>query len=240
MFNPATLAAALVVASAFASGKYIHPSHLLGRRKWLSIAGGVAIAYVFVDILPELAEKHEAFLESYGEADVLFAEQRIYLAALAAFVFFYGVEHLLAADRSRRALLTGSIGHGLHVLAFALYAALIGYLLVERLEEGYAALILYAAAMSLHFLTVDHALRREHEERYDRGGRWVLTASVLLGWFVGTTIEISPATLARLFALVAGGVVINSIKEELPSEKEGNFWAFLAGAAGYALLLMVA
>ena len=65
-------------------------------------------------------------------------------------------------------------------------------------------------------------------------------ASVLLGWFVGTTIEISPATLARLFAVVAGGVVINSIKEELPSEKEGNFWAFLAGAAAYALLLMVA
>jgi hypothetical protein len=42
---------------------------------------------------------------------------------------------------------------------------------------------------------------------------------------------------ARLFAVLAGGVVITSLSAELPGDREGRFWPFCLGAAVYAVLL---
>jgi hypothetical protein len=64
------------------------------------VAAGVSVAYVFVDVLPELAARHLAFVRSAGEG-LLFAEQRIYLAALLAFVVLYGLDHLVLTARER-------------------------------------------------------------------------------------------------------------------------------------------
>jgi hypothetical protein len=41
-----------------------------------------------------------------------------------------------------------------------------------------------------------------------------------------------------LFAFVAGGVILNVLKEELPEERQSKFWAFALGAAIYAALLV--
>lgn len=40
-------------------------------------------------------------------------------------------------------------------------------------------------------------------------------------------------------AFLGGGVVLNVLKEEVPSERQSRFWAFAAGAAGYAALLLM-
>ncbi len=40
-----------------------------------------------------------------------------------------------------------------------------------------------------------------------------------------------------LIAFLAGGVVLNALKEELPKGRESCFAAFLSGAAGYTALL---
>lgn len=44
----------------------------------------------------------------------------------------------------------------------------------------------------------------------------------------------------RAFAFLAGGMILNVLKEELPEERESRFTAFLSGAAGYAALLLLA
>lgn len=44
--------------------------------------------------------------------------------------------------------------------------------------------------------------------------------------------------LAVLIAFLAGGVVLNVLKEELPEERESRFWAFAIGTALYAALLL--
>lgn len=106
--------------------------------------------------------------------------------------------------------------------------------------RGPVALVVYGAAMALHFLIVDHSLREEHGRVYDRAGRWVLVVSVLAGWVVGVTTTLSEVVFARLFAVLAGGVVITSLKAELPREREGRFWPFCLGAVAYAILLLAA
>src|SRR5262245_41590650 len=243
--TPGSVGVAAILALVYASGAWLDEHAGEGvwtRRRWVSVAAGVSVAYVFVDVLPELGAQHRTFRQAAGEG-LLFAEQRIYVLALLAFVALYGLEHMVLASRERRRGTSegeGDAVYWVHLGGFAAYSALIGYLLVERAERGPLALTVYGLAMALHFMVVDHSLREEHGRVYDRSGHWVLAASVLAGWVVGMTTPFSEVVFARLFAVLAGGVVITSLKAELPGEREGRFWPFCLGAVAYALLLILA
>lgn len=41
-----------------------------------------------------------------------------------------------------------------------------------------------------------------------------------------------------LFAVLAGGLILNVLKEELPDERSSNVPAFVAGAGSYALVAL--
>jgi len=243
-----SLLAAIVLASVYAlrigAGEGEAAERFWSRRRWVSAAAGVSVAYVFVDVLPELAAQNRAIAEAAGETGLLFAEQRVYVLALASFVVMYGLEHMVLASRGER---QGAIEEGvrdgvywLHLAGFGVYSALIGYLLVERAERGIRSLLVYALAMAIHFVIVNHSLTEEHGHAYRRGGHWSLAASVAAGWAVGAMLPLSEVAVARLFALLAGGVVITSLKAELPDDRQGRFWPFCLGALAFALLLMLA
>jgi hypothetical protein len=68
----------------------------------------------------------------------------------------------------------------------------------------------------------------------------LLAASVLLGWLIGVALPLSEVAVARLFAVLAGGVVITSLRAELPDERTGRFWPFCIGAILFAGFLLVA
>ena len=209
------------------------------RSRWLSLAGGVAVAYVFLHILPELGAHRETFASELA-IDGKTAEGWVYGMALAGLALFYGVERAVklsrkanAAERVEAEILW------LHLAAFGLYNALIGYLLLHREEAGLDTLLAYAAAMALHFVATDFGLRHDQKETYDAFGRWLIAASVLAGWALGVVAELPPVAVGFLFAFLAGGVVLNVLKEELPDERKSSFWPFALGAAGYAALLFV-
>ncbi len=214
------------------------------RSRWLSAAGGISVAYVFVHLLPDLAEEQETIREATGES-FNFLEYHVYLVALVGLAVFYGLERSARVSRRRRRGTGGEDATGtsvfwLHVASFALYNALIGYLLLHREEPGFQGLILFAFAMGVHFVVNDYGLRKHHRSAYDRGGRWVLAASIFAGWMVGLFFEVSEAAIAVLFGFLAGGVIMNVLKEELPEERESRFWAFALGAALYAVILLLA
>lgn len=213
------------------------------RSRWLSAAGGVSVAYVFIHLLPELSERQQAFEHTRGI--VTFLEDHVYLVALTGLSVFYGLER--AALRSRRSNrqagkqdATSAGVFWIHIFSFTFYNALIGYLLVHRQEPGFFGALLFAIAMSLHFVVNDHGLRENHKRDYDRVGRWILAVAVVIGFLIGRATEIDELALSVLFAFLAGGVILNVLKEELPEERESNFWAFLLGTIVYTVLLLVA
>lgn len=238
-----SLIVALALAAVYASASEFLPIQVRFPRRWLSLAAGVSVAYVFVDILPELEARRRALVSVMGK-DLLFAEQRLYLAALAGFVFFYTLEQLLLSARSRRGpeAQPGGVDGAfrLRVGGYALYSWLIGYLLPDRAARGSHTLALYGVAMALHLSLIGSALAREHGRAYDRIGWVVLAASVLAGWLVSVAVRTPEIVIDRLFAFVAGGVVMTSMNEELPREREGRFGWFVLGAAAYAILLLLA
>ncbi|WIJ23482.1 hypothetical protein [Devosia sp. RR2S18] len=240
-----SLAIALLLATVHIFGSRLAFLRVTPRSIWLSIAGGVSVAYVFVHILPELADHQESFREAAQDGSFLAAlESHSYLVALVGLATFYGLDRL-AHNSSRRQEKKGE-GYQpsestfwVHLASFAIYNVLIGYLLVHREDAGLQSLVIFAVAMALHFVVNDHALRDHHGRIYDHRGRWLLAAAPVLGWVCGVLIELPQLAIGALFALLAGSVVLNVMKEELPEERESRFWAFALGAAGYAALLLL-
>lgn len=207
----------------------------LPRSRWLSFAGGVSVAYVFLHLLPEIAEAEEA-LEGAGEAIGL-EGQVPYLIALIGMALFYGVE--IQARKARK----DQAGNGRSVFWFSIgtysaYNGLVGYLLHERIEEGLTTLVVFTVAMGLHFLMNDFALREHHRDLYSSVGRWLLVGAIFAGAVMGWVAELSDAARGSVVAFVGGGVILNVLKEEIPEDRESSFTSFALGAGLYGLLLL--
>jgi zinc transporter ZupT len=91
--------------------------------------------------------------------------------------------------------------------------------------------------MATHVLTTDFGLRQDHRRRYDRFGRWIIAAAVMAGWAIAAVTRLPDLAIGLLFAFLAGGIVLNVLKEELPEERKSRFLPFLAGVVGYSLVL---
>ena len=206
------------------------------RSAWLSAGGGVAVAYVFVHLLPEVA-RAAAVISRTGDGGLL-REEGIWVVALGGFVCFFWLETLTRRTRAGGDASTSSGMFWVSIGSYATYNAVIGYLLRERAERGLAALGVFVVAMGVHFLVNDFALREHHRHRYRSFGRWVLVTAIGVGAVVSAVAHVSGAALGAIVAFVAGGVVLNVIKEELPTEAESRFGAFALAAAGYAAVLL--
>lgn len=210
------------------------------RSIWLSCAGGVSVAYVFLHLFPELSKGQEHVEEALGALP--FLEHHIYLMALVGLAIFYGVERMAIENRDEvRQQGKEKRSSGLfwvHIGSFAIYNALIGYLLFQREEGPLNTLILFTVAMALHFIVNDYGLQEHHHDTYRKIGRWVLVIALVVGWAVGYVVEVSEAAIALVVAFIGGGIILNVLKEELPEERKSRYWAFLLGAASYAILLL--
>ncbi len=255
--------AAAVLAAVHVATPYLRFLRGTPRSVWLSVAGGVSVAYVFVHLLPELASGQRELSAALGAASgdraaggERLADRHVYLVALVGLAAFYGLERMAhrsrneAADDAGTARRTDAVDANvaaestsaavfwIHMASFGLYNVLIGYLLVHGEHATSAVLMLFTAAMALHFLVTDYALFEHHQRRYHDVGRWLLALAVFVGLGAAVAVELPDAATATLIAFLAGGVILNVLKEEVPNERQSRFWAFAAGMAGYAALLL--
>lgn len=226
-------------------GRHLTFLSVTPRSVWLSTAGGISTVYVFVHLLPELAEYQETFnrrLEPAGSF-LRSIESHVWVLAFIGLAVFYGLDRLVGksargealAGRDKRA---SSGVFWTHLGSFAIYNVLISYMLLHRQESGIRGLLIYAIALGLHFLVNDHSLRDNHGRVYDQFGRWILAVMPPIGWILGVVTEVSVLLIAGIFAFLSGGIVLNVLKEELPEERESRWWAFALGASGYGALLL--
>jgi len=216
---------------------------ILPRYRWLSLGAGVSIAYVFLDILPELSHA-QTEVDRSGIFLVEYLEKHVYVLALVGLALFYGLEVL--AVKSRRENISEGQGDDtdpgvfwVHIGAFAMYNGLIGELLSNTETRGIVETIILCVALALHFLANDASLRNHHKKTYDRLGRWILAAALMLGWVLGRAFDLNEAIVAAIWAFVAGGILLNTLKEELPSDRQTCFRAFAIGMAAYGAILLL-
>lgn len=204
-------------------GKVLH-----GR--FLSIGGGVALAYVFLDLLPKLCDS-EIVIAKALEGLLPYLEKHVYIIALFGFLLFFLI------DRSGKVF--GKRGN--YIASFASYALFnffVGYAIVDENNPEVQPLVLFTIAVALHYFTNDYALTKTHGEGYGTTEKWFLTGSLLLGWVLGFFSLVPQASIAMIDAFIGGGMVMNVIRHELPSENRNSLYAFVISAVTYGLILL--
>lgn len=234
MFMPGiVLAISLALIHGFAS--QISIEALVPKNRWLSFAGGVSLGYVFLDIFPELSHAQEELLHS--DAPFLgYLENHIYILALLGLVMFYVLDKIALGARANRDK-SGSVFFWIHIFSFALLNGILGYLLQDLAGHSFFSCVLLFVALALHLFIMDENLREHHQVPYDRIGRWVLVAAVIVGMVLGQGMHLEEATVSIVWSFLAGSIILNVLKRELPSEKDTCVASFVGGALLFSVLL---
>ncbi len=233
LFSAAILAMVHIVSGRFTA------LHGTPRSRWLSFGGGLAVAYVFVHLLPEVNELQNKTEERYGSGH-WYWRHHLYLVGVAGLALFYAIE--VAAKRTRQPRSDGEDRSALvvfwpHMGLLFLYTGFIGYFLVHRASDTFTKLLIFTIILALHLAGTDRALREDYKSLYQQIGRWVLAGGVLAGWIFGRFSTLQELPYGIILAVLAGGVTLNAIKEELPQEQKTRLWPFLVGSIGCAFAL---
>jgi hypothetical protein len=206
-----------------------------------SLAGGAAVAYVFLQLLPELAQGSRLVAERLSGALAVEGELEIvlFLLCLVGFTAFYALERL--AERHRGADHPHWSIFTLHLGAFALHNMLITFTMRSRVESGLAFAALFAVALGLHFMLIDRALAEHHPRRFNWKARALLLLALLAGWAVSLTVPAdTELPIAVATALLAGSVLWHAFRDEIPTGRQAHVGAFSLGVVAYGTLLAVA
>lgn len=201
------------------------------QARFLSVGGGVAIAYVFIDLLPKLGDS-DVMVRQWMMGFFPYFERHVYIMALAGFLLFFTVDRLPAYIRSEGVL-------WLSISSYALFNFLIGYSVVDKDDPEIQPLALFTFAIALHYFTNDYALSKSHGDLYGRREKWILIAALFLGWFCGLFFELSAIAVALVSAFIGGGVIMNVIRHELPEDNPNSLGAFLVACFSYTLILLL-
>jgi CDP-diglyceride synthetase len=208
------------------------------QRRWLSFGGGVAIAYVFIEILPGLSQA-QMIVEEAGQAIALPIMHQVYLLALIGLTVFYGLELLveMQSPQAKSYKLNINSVFWLYISFFAVYNALFSYLL-NHTARTVDCLLLFVA-VAFHYTISDRNLREHNRCAYDKIGRWVLAGAILGGWMLRFVMPVGELGIAIIKAFLAGGLILNVLKRELPDRQESCFWSFVCGTGVYTTLLLL-
>lgn len=219
------IAVTLFVSIHLFSGKLSHLT-LDFQSKFLSTAGGVAIAYVFIDLLPKLCKSDLTVRQNLYHLFPYF-ERHVFIMALFGFLLFYTVDRRQDGEKT----------YWLSLLSYALFNFLIGYAIVDKNDPEVKPLVLFTIAMGLHYFVNDYTLTRDNPQ-YSKNGRWILVSFLFLGWVIGLFSQLSTVAIALVTAFIGGGVIMNVIRHELPKENPNNNKAFLFSAFAYMIILL--
>jgi hypothetical protein len=248
------LVATLVLAGLHLAAQRIRKLPFVPERATGSFAGGLAVAYVFLHLLPEIAAGNEAIGEALSDViePTPLMELGIFLAALAGFTIFYALERLATRTAPRVLVPAGqgdtepergpssAVVYGTHLGSFLVYNALITYTMALRLRTGILFAVLFTIAMGLHFVLTDRGLEEHYPDRFGRWGRMELGVALVVGWAADAVFApTSTLLVALLTALLGGSILLNVFKEEIPSNRRSSFGWFTIGLTGYALLLAI-
>jgi zinc transporter ZupT len=220
------------------------------RHKYrvLSFSGGVASAYVFLDLLPLLQGAGYHFTRLFGASLFarIFLEKAVFGVAFLGFLSFFLIEYLAFAAR-RQAAGAGDIdgvpaGRGIfavHLGLTMLLSLVISFSLQFEVRTGIVRALLYTVALSLHFFISDHAMEEHYRDLYVRYGRAALACMPPLGWALSFLFPERLSEAYVLLAFIAGAVLFTVVKDEVPKIGRGRPLYFLSGAVIYAALVLL-
>lgn len=193
-----------------------------------SLFAGMASAYVFLVLMPELDDLH------------VHLGGRIYVIVLASFAGVYGVEHLAHVVPRLRA------EEGEELLLLWMRAAMLwgyGFLFILAIPELVEAdLWLYFVSLSVGALAVafkSYEVSEHHPRVYQRYARWVIATGPLTGVTIDLLgLDVSGLFLDLLTAYVAGFIMLLAFTGAVLDHQRTRYAFFVVGATIYVVVFV--
>lgn len=236
MGDPLDLAVitALVLASTQALGPRIRAWLRPRARQVQSFGGGVALAYIFLSLFPEIDNAHP------------WLGDRVHLTTLAGFLLFFTLEAWLIA-RARRATTAASdqpSGESavmwLHIGIMGLYTAIVMFALPREIANDLLFAVGAGLAIGVHLVYKDYVLRDQAGDQFGATGRALLTMAPLIGWVAHRIVDPSEAVLDIAMAALAGILMQSVFRDEVPRPDRASLRWLLGGVATFWLLSVLA
>lgn len=221
-------------------------SPIIAKISWLnsrvvtSFSGGVAVAYVFLHMLPDLVEGNVAVGKLLEQNKMLtpLLDLGIFILALVGFNIYYGLE-LLASRVSKEKPNQKEKIYYLHLLMYCLSNFLITYSMPLRVQTGFLYAVIFTFAIGLHFIFIDRNFNRHFKRYFTHSGRIFLLLALFIGWFISLiTDPINMAVISLMIAFLSGSILYNVFREELPTSHNSSFISFTSGILVIMLILV--
>ncbi len=201
---------------------------------WVPLAGGIAIGYVFLYLMPKLADYTQS-ATAYADPSLHeFGQYRIFFYALLGFALYFAVDQSRLEGGERK---TGVVL--VHAMAFSGYSLLTGYLLANMPRGGSLPIVVGAPVLALHLVGINHQLRDWDRQAFDRYFRWLFAGAVIVGWTAGDFLNVSKEFLMLVTGILAGGIVANTMLEKLPAGQRHKLLPFFAGVTIFVAIAWV-
>lgn len=208
---------------------YLISSTRLSSSKWLSLCGGVAIAYVFVYILPTLHREQNQL----GGESALDAE--LYAMGLFGLLVYFTIYKLADTQRTAK---EESRFYFVEVGFFAAYTFMVTYIVFSS-EVATIEAAFYGLAIGLHFVGISYNLWLENQWLHMRYGRFVLAGATLLGIVIGSNGPPTNLYVDAMIAFTSGAMIFNVISKEMPAERNTHLYTFLGSSSLYAAVIIL-
>lgn len=227
---------ALVLAATLAFGPDIRALLRPHARSLQSFGGGVGLAYVFLQLFPEIDNVH-AWL---GE--------HVHIVTLASFLLFFALEtwlilrfrsHASTPDNDARHEDTPPSVFWLHIGIMFFYISMVVFTLPHDVAEDFLFALVSGAAIGIHLVYKDFLLRTHARDEYQARGRVLLAAAPLLGWVAHRLVQPSEVVLDLVIAVMAGVLLQSVFRDELPRPGMASLGWIVAGVATFAALALI-
>lgn len=231
------------------------------RNPLLTFASGVAAAFVWLRLIPLVAEGELGVEQLLAGTPLGVVKRPAFTVSVLSLLLFYVLFRLMQRgkrknqekqqdqrggaseweDQSRQKDGSSRSGKGLfwlHAPIYALLNVVIGMLVMQQAEDGWRAVVLFLVAKGSALFVLDHAFFDQHGGLYDRFGRWLTTLGIPIGVALRLwVLPLSDPAVTLLLAVLGGAILFNAIAEETPPKRQSPMWAFILGGLSYTVLL---
>jgi len=116
---------------------------------------------------------------------------------------------------------------------------LIAFNLRFEVRTSLLGAILFSVALILHFFGMDRTMEIHYSFLFNRYGRYLLSIMPFAGWALSVSFPERQPEAAVLLAFIAGAVLFNVIKDEVPGAQRGEPRFFVAGSLVYGGVLIL-
>jgi zinc transporter ZupT len=219
----------------------IHPASAalaskgLIRKRTVSFCAGIALAYLFIHLLPELSKLQSDLLDIKGRSrHFQWFEEHVYIIALAGLLFFQIVDNIGRNKESKKYTFSFRI----ETIFFALYSALISYLIIKTVEFNQPTILITIAFLA-HFFGTDIDLTERYEKAFAKRGCYTLSIATIAGMVMAIVSPVSEIVYISIFSFLAGGILINTLRTELPEPQKVKSAFLLLGTIIYTILILL-